>query len=342
MRLQIWFVFCLHLFCMFYFKLFITILFVLYLSILNASDGCLIKTQSNCSNCHEEPKLPDICKQKENCISCHNPDSLNKAYLNEEIIEKYIKNYKNPHKSKNLCNICHHSTKDFKLKYGGDDIVLCEQCHLGGKTSIEAHSVNFTYHQNGEVTIPEDFPLSNGKVTCLTCHKFDCNKFQNPKFLRKSFTAREDFCFNCHKRSHYSKYNPHTQIKQNGEIDYNTCVVCHSKIPDIKTDHGIFSVKLKGEPNRVCNGCHQINYVHPTGVLHTIIPSENTLSNIKKYIQNNPGLEMPFGKNFEILCVTCHLPHQFELIPSQSKGKNAKRVRFPSEFELCVVCHDKN
>lgn len=306
------------------------------------SDGCSIKATDDCGSCHKRLELPDVCNQNRSCTTCHHSDSVNKAYLSEEVIESYVKEHKNPHKSGKLCNVCHDSSKEFSLKYGGDDIVLCEKCHSEGKTSVEAHSVNFTYHQNTEVEIPEDFPLLNGKVTCLTCHKFNCNKPQSYKFLRKSFAAREDFCFNCHKKSHYRKYNPHIQIKDGGEIDFNTCVICHSKIPDINTDQGISSVQLKGEPNKVCNGCHQITYIHPTGILHTRIPSEKILDQIKRYLEKNPGQRIPFGENFEILCVTCHLPHQFELIPSQSKGKNAKRVRFPSGFELCVFCHDKN
>jgi hypothetical protein len=289
----------------------------------------------NCSTCHNIANISRLCEK--DCILCHKADSNNYKYLSENYVQSFFINKKNPHE-KNICAVCH--VRREKMLRFDNDTMLCEKCHSEGDVSVEAHSTNFKYVETKEVRIPRDFPLNDGKVTCLTCHLFNCLDKNNFKYLRRPFSHITEFCFNCHNADEYKKYNPHIQINPDGTVNENNCIICHSVKPDIKKDKGIESILLKGEPNKICDGCHQIREAHPTGILHTVTPSSTILNNIKSYEQKR-GLVFPLGKNNQILCVTCHLPHQFELIKGQAKNKYKHRTRLPEGYELCNVCHNK-
>ncbi|MGA1845537.1 cytochrome c3 family protein [Deferribacter abyssi] len=300
---------------------------------------------NNCVSCHSNTIISIFCDKNIKCVDCHSGKSKKLGFLGEDYINRFILEKKDPHNSKYLCLVCHESKgseNSINLKFDGDDVALCEQCHNEATVGIEAHSVNFTYKPSDEVRIPDNFPLKDGKVTCMTCHVFDClTGNHNDKYLRGEYIRREKFCYNCHNATHFKKYNPHKQVNENGDLIVESCVICHKKQPDISKDRGIESVVLKGDINELCNGCHQIKGVHPTGINHLRVPNEDIKKRIKRFLRKEK-IYVPFGENFKILCVTCHLPHQYEMLKNQATGKYAKRTRFNSGYELCIMCHLKD
>ena len=87
---------------------------------------------------------------------------------------KTISNNTNIHYNINYCTECHiNNPKNPEigkqdLKFGGDYKILCK-CHDEGPTR-ELHPVDIIPSQEIKARIPSGFPLSDGKITCSTCH----------------------------------------------------------------------------------------------------------------------------------------------------------------------------
>jgi len=62
------------------------------------------------------------------------------------------------------------------LKYGGDFNKLCK-CHVEAPVNY-IHPVGIAPSHEKKAKIPADFPLQEGKITCLTCHDiyWQCQK----------------------------------------------------------------------------------------------------------------------------------------------------------------------
>lgn len=281
-----------------------------------------------CKDCHKVVKMD--CKDS-NCLICHSSEVKEKGFLGDNLTNLNI------HNSKYGCYFCHSDNQRLK-----DEI--CLKCHNKKTLSIDTHSSNIEYKKSEIVEINETFPLKDGKVVCTTCHKFDKNSCENRslrpyKFLR-NYVGREEFCYNCHKKEKFVKYNPHIQVKSNGEIDYSTCLICHNQVPSLDDEYKTAMKILKGDVDRVCNGCHQIKGIHPTGTDHL----NKRITGIDKYIiEKNfkeKGFNLYVGDDSKIICVTCHYPHNFE--EKTFKLTKKRRVRsINSSFEICLFCHMK-
>jgi len=305
-----------------------------------------------CISCHKNfthrKKLPLEGFDNKDCTLCHNHYSFDRLYLKSEFVRSLKGEYLNPHNSSYMCVSCHKTTEAGKLSKKllfPNDVEVCERCHNEKYVTMEAHSVNFEYRKSRSVKIPDDFPLYKGKVTCLTCHKFKCEKdtghvAANDFYLRVKTSSRQQFCLRCHVSTEFKRYNPHIQFDEKGNIIHETCVVCHSKEPDLRTDDSRKDVKLKGTVNEICNGCHMIRTDHPTGVNHIKKMPEKMITYLKNNIKEK-NIYFPIGEGGKVLCVTCHLPHQFRLIEGQAKGKYPKRTRMLSGYDLCLMCHEK-
>ena len=61
--------------------------------------------------------------------------------------------------------------------------------------------------------IPDDWPLYDGPLTCLTCHTAGDSPVYNPgnpNFLRGGpYGGRNDMCWICHDREELAGFNPH-------------------------------------------------------------------------------------------------------------------------------------
>lgn len=301
----------------------------------------------SCSSCHTSVSHRININESSTCNDCHDHWSIEGRYINEQYKRQWIDSRVNPHTNDYMCGTCH-QTDDSGSQYNmkiADDMALCGQCHSKDQVNMGAHTAGFTYKSTDKTQIPKQFPLKDGIVTCMTCHDFHCEKEighakEKNMYLRGEAASREDFCMTCHKPEAYQRYNPHIQLDRNNQLIENNCVTCHTRTPDLTKDVERGTPALKGSTNGVCKGCHMLRETHPTGINHLRKIPERLQDYVDQKIAEK-GVPFPLGKDYEILCITCHSPHQFELIPGYVKEKLRNRTRYLSGRELCIMCHIK-
>lgn len=142
---------------------------------------------------------------------------------------------KKPHEiSTGDCISCHLDEKNEKNKIKSSIANSCLNCH--SKLNIAfCHPIDKYPYQS--TLIPDDMPLIEGKLSCLTCHYF------HPKdeILKNTFVRKDAygmiFCDSCHKndqREHVDLGMAHIKpykTESIGRIDEITalCVQCHYK-----------------------------------------------------------------------------------------------------------------
>ncbi|MBI4843231.1 MAG: hypothetical protein HY809_02760 [Nitrospirae bacterium] len=267
----------------------------------------------------------------------------------------------NIHFAGKYCEECHSQTpekgKDKYLKYGNDYGRTC-RCHEYTPGTY-IHPVFIKLSDEKKSKIPDNFPLDNGEITCLTCHDIylQCQdrvvlKLFNRLFLRGGpYLQRTDICFNCHNRSEYAKLNPHNQLDEYGNIIGEKCLYCHTEKPDEKLDayketSSGHQVKLIGNFDALCLRCHpEKGRFHPINADHLRRPSAVTLSNIKE-AEKKYNVILPLNDKGEITCATCHNPHEKGVLPrkkaSASGASEKYRLRLSGMTgEICRACHKK-
>ena len=286
----------------------------------------------------------------------------------------------NPHGNIRYCSSCHISllTGKTALKFSNNISQLCQSCHDGQKALHEAHPVNLTPGSEMLNKIPSDFPLEQGKVTCLTCHdiSWQCT-IQEPitaparNFLRRyTQSSRLDFCFYCHIRANYQPFNVHNQIESD-ETETDTCLWCHLAIPDANSLlQNAASYKLRGEASQICGNCHPDKTNNPTDETHAhmyMIPSQEMrlytsayeisslmsmpLEKLMEYVQasHRAPKAVPLDENGRITCWSCHNPHEKGLLPDSNPRSNGAepdkatnhRLRARKGDISCRMCHQK-
>jgi len=254
------------------------------------------------------------------------------------------------HYDPRYCSACHLKLpaggNDKLLKFEGDFKYLCK-CHFTASETY-LHPVDVEPSEAYKARMSGKFPLSGGKITCGTCHDIylqcqeDQKFFQKEnKFLRKNPAEKvSDFCFECHDKSKYKMYNPHLQLDRNGAVIEVKCLYCHTKIPDVnRADY--HDVKLIGNIKPLCRRCH-IKLSHRS--LHDRHvgrkPSKKVLATIKA-IQRQYNTILPLSEDGELVCATCHNPHQKGTIPASRAGARGAgehyRHRLPGN--ICMKCH---
>ena len=243
----------------------------------------------------------------------------------------------------------------------------CALCHQTGRGGIDPKKTHFGnnfragcichYNDPGDLRHPTDvaptaameprlkdiFPLTDGKMTCVTCHSFEllCAK-EKPDFgsLRGGpYTDRISFCFRCHDAKEYARLNPHNQLDASGKIIEEKCLYCHLRKPD-ESSANFKSVLLIGDLEKLCLGCHQVGDLHPANKPHFVQPDLEYLLRMK-ILEKQYGVVLPLGENGKLTCITCHNPHEAGAIPDKvagSKGAGSQfRQRLPKT--LCAECH---
>ena len=287
----------------------------------------------------------------ENPVSYHSPEP---ASTGEKIVTKDF-NFENEdltpstdiHYSGKYCNECHEETPvegggSPYLKFGGDYGQLC-RCHAVSP-AVYIHPFDITPTQEKRERMPPDFPLKNGKVTCLTCHDIylQCQKrlFSRNSLRGAPYPKRTDFCYKCHVMENYEQIDPHLQLNENGEIVIKTCLICHEEKPD--ENHATFKdVTFIGDIEVMCRRCHHIAGNHSGNADHMgIRPSTDGMQRIKA-MEEKYNVRLPLDENGKMTCITCHNPHAKGVIPESSpgaKGADSKyRHRLPEN--LCKECH---
>lgn len=284
---------------------------------------------------------------------------------------------RNPHGDPTLCGSCHRSVVEGRraLRFDGNTSRLCQSCHEGRLAKLEVHPVDRKPSEAILRRMPSGFPLTDGRLTCLTCHDltWGCTT-QPPAAMPSRNSLRGDrvaspseFCFYCHVKESYNSFNVHDQLKT-GEAKTDVCLWCHTNVPDVNSpDEAKVPYGLRGTSNAICRNCHRMMEDHPAGSPHVNeMPTSEMIWRMSAYeMQSKMRLSfaqlleyaratrrsprsMPLDENGRIACYTCHNPHEKGLFPPRnlrsvgSEPKHAANRRLRHyEGKICVACHQK-
>jgi predicted CXXCH cytochrome family protein len=271
------------------------------------------------------------------------------------------------------CRACHRGTpgeKDAKL-LTRDINGLCNNCHDTVSVHNYIHAVGMEPSAEKRERMPESFRQAvkrgGGVVTCIACHDLpmQCKKERfaekglNPRFFRGGpYQARTDLCFNCHNPTHYERLNPHDQISDEGELNTQRCLVCHSVTPNRRDAKSIddVSFNVTDDLTKLCTGCHPWR-PHPGGAWarfapgsngegpnHLVKPPEAILQRLKESVAKW-DIVLPLDPSTgRIFCATCHNPHERGVQRHARADRGAdgyKRLRETGRMPICTHCHNK-
>jgi hypothetical protein len=256
----------------------------------------------------------------------------------------------NVHYTGKYCMVCHEQTpqKGNKfLKYEEDYKQLC-RCHYR-KAARDIHPADIEPPKEFKKRMPNNFPLRNGKIACITCHDvFAQCRDGRPKGVFKSgrnflrggpYRKLTTLCFKCHDKTKFEKFNPHKQLDENGKIITRKCLYCHKKVPDVKTE-GFKNVTLIGNLGPLCVRCHYKEDKTTLHGKHLRKPSDKVLARIRQ-MEIEFGIVLPLNVDGKITCATCHNPHEKGVIPPERAGAKGAgkehRQRLPGN--ICQQCH---
>ena len=257
------------------------------------------------------------------------------------------------HFNARYCQECHtivpsRKTGEKFLRYGGDYQKLC-RCHYPETGPMHTHPVDILPTEDETLTVPKSFPLQEGKMTCISCHDIfvQCRDSESDRLLMQGqmllrglpYDKRIDFCFRCHDKDRYQKYNPHKQIDPEGNVIKTRCLYCHAEAPD-SSQTTWEDVQLIGGFTELCMGCHYQAAKQPLHERHLRRPSEPILARMK-LLQIEFNIVLPLDRKGMITCSTCHNPHQKGLIPDQRAGATGAGAahRHRIQDNLCIKCH---
>jgi hypothetical protein len=253
----------------------------------------------------------------------------------------------NIHFTGRYCNECHERTPvkggAIYLKYNGDYQLLC-RCHHGMSPGY-CHPLEVNSKPSEKLTIPADFPLTDGKFTCDTCHDVyrQCQKrlFDRYTLRGAPYPRKTDFCYRCHDKKKYQALNAHRhQILADGTLNIKMCLYCHEKKPDEKTET-YKEVTLIGDKRDLCRRCHPIEGNHPGDFNHMAEPPSAKALKRMAVMETTYQIILPLAQDGKMTCVTCHNPHERGVIAADkpsAKGADSKyRERLPGI--LCIECH---
>lgn len=88
----------------------------------------------------------------------------------------------NPHGDPTRCQVCHRAADRgaLRTRSTGNSVALCDDCHDGHHAVREAHPVSIIPSMEVLQNMPDDFPLTRGKLTCLTCHDVTVQCLSSP------------------------------------------------------------------------------------------------------------------------------------------------------------------
>jgi DmsE family decaheme c-type cytochrome len=229
-----------------------------------------------------------------------------------------------------VCKTCHadiwlnfYKNPHYRSIAGGKEVperTGCEGCHGPAQGHVEA--------RGGKKTIPRAFSLMGPRQaidTCLTCHSKDMSR---ANIRTSEHTAAEVSCNNCH-----SIHRPQTPKALLAKKQTELCYQCH------QTVKAQFAMPFKHRVNEgfiQCTDCH-----NPHG----------TFNPTWRMGQRPRMVEQALGN--EEACLKCHSdkrgPFTFEHAPVRTEGceschsphgsTNAKLLRKPVVFTLCLECH---
>ncbi len=276
----------------------------------------------------------------------------------------------NPHISRDLCQLCHVGTTKPTAAPEGNVDRVCLGCHDGEQAKSEPHPIGVAATGRG-TSIPANWPTSDGKLTCLTCHDVrpwcrgeSGTAFRSQNLLRaatptdsrgKGIAASQSFCASCHDPGLYVRSNPHRMRTEAGEVLPGVCHVCHEVRFDIEgaliQGHRAGNPRLRADEKTLCGSCHASHgdYFEPGHIGATASPA--VLAALAR--PAGTGWEtlatlLPLTKEGVVTCSTCHNPHEQGLFTAETElacgalhmsgSSRGSILRLP-RGELCIACH---
>jgi DmsE family decaheme c-type cytochrome len=231
----------------------------------------------------------------------------------------------------NVCRACHpdvwlnfYKNPHYKSIAAGTlppDRTGCEGCHGPGKAHVEA--------RGGKTTIPRAFSLMEPKPildACLTCHAKDLSR---ANIRRSEHTEADIACTGCHS-IHKSPTPKFLLAKKQNEL----CYGCHSSV---RTQ---FSMPFKHRVNEgfmQCSDCHNPHGTFTATWRSGVRPHmvDQVLGNEEACLKCHSDKRGPFTFEHTPVrtegCEICHSPHG---------SMNAKLLRRPVVFTVCLECHN--
>lgn len=200
-----------------------------------------------------------------------------------------------------------------------DDIALPPLHHLVGVKPSDA------------IKVPNKFKLGDeGELICATCHGLkDIDKTPVDKVDTKAadflvgghYRNLTGLCYQCHDEKKTQRENIHILLDEQGEIKKKQCTYCHEEVPDRDKKLSVAELKLRLPMQSLCYGCH-LKDPHFNAVEHQVKPAQKEmLERIKKH-SDELGILVPLSDKQEVICVSCHTPHQYGVIdPEKPAGK---------------------
>jgi hypothetical protein len=235
---------------------------------------------------------------------------------------------------------------------------LCLGCHDGIRASQEPHPVGRTF-ENPRVTRPAQWPVVDGRLTCLTCHdahpsgnpRADRPR-ENPSFLRGDQTGDPlAFCGQCHTDARqHGLHNPHIMLSEENRPVEAACRFCHARsLPAGEQARRTGDAALNADGISLCLSCHprHPDWFEPGHIGAKVPPA------IRAWMQSfekHRSVALPLGgrDGDTIVCATCHNPHQEGVFPPGSPlgTGGIEPEESGQEFrglgkELCSACHGK-
>ncbi len=225
------------------------------------------------------------------------------------------------------------------IGYRGVEDSFCLKCH---RECPSIHPIfNVKVKETKCLKVPSTFPLRDSYLACTTCHDMTSSR---KYFLRatKPLVYRTDFCFECHVKECYRKFNPHKTIiseKLSKKEKLKACAYCHG-------------VGAKEEAYLACVGCHT-ETPHAGAIEHLrakrkdvekLTKGVKEIVDIESMKEVKPKLKLEELKRRKpkmylvkgrIECITCHNPHPQIAVKSGLPSKEVMEVaRRDFEFKL--------
>jgi hypothetical protein len=286
----------------------------------------------------------------------------------------------NPHWVAGRCDTCHTMRGSQTLPIPVEQVDrACQACHDGRRASAEKHPTGRPA-ATGNTVLPPGWPAPSGRLGCATCHDLtqtfghgpghESRSAATPDFLRVSLSPDPlALCAKCHTDiSKSSRFNPHRMLKENGQINEQSCLFCHTRaFKPVELRQRTGEPALKADVITLCVGCHtrHIDYFDPGHIGAKATPQivahmaemdraargeAGSLTDQETAVKNKEKpMRLPLSRNHIVVCSTCHNPHEKGVFPQASvlaiggipptSGPHPVPLRL--EAKLCGECHAK-
>jgi DmsE family decaheme c-type cytochrome len=196
----------------------------------------------------------------------------------------------------------------------------CEGCHGPGKSHVRGAG------DKAKIRVFPDLPATAVLEACLACHADD---FPRSQIHRSSHTLAGVACTSCH--SIHSSPTPRFLLaKRQADL----CYSCH---PSVRSQFSMPSKHRVNEGSMECTDCHNPHGAAAPSWRMGLRPRmmEQSSGSEEPCLKCHADKRGPFAFEHPAVrvdgCEACHSPHG---------SMNARLLRRPTVFTLCLECHN--